>query len=90
MENGTANFEQFEVYCEQAQVMYKPLEEKIKNYELKNFGSVSSKYDLTSDKIRSMYDKFNNESGNDSSTMFDFIRTELLQLIQHRKQFCKD
>ena len=70
--------------------MYKPLEEKIKNYEVKNFGTVSTKYDLTSDKIRSMYDKFNAESGNDSSTMFDFIRTELLQLIQLRKQFCKD
>ena len=81
MENGTANFEQFEAYCDQARVMYRQLEDKIKNYELKNFGSVSTEYDLTSVKIREIYDKFNAQSDNDSSTMFDFIRTELLQLI---------
>ena len=61
--------------------MYKPLEDKIKSYEQKNFGNVSTEYDLTEEKVKSMFDKFVSQEQHDSSTMFDFIRTELLQLI---------
>ena len=38
--------------------MYKPLEEKIKKYEQKNFNSVSTEYDLTEEKVKSMFDSF--------------------------------
>ena len=61
--------------------MYEPLEEKIKMHEQKSFGFVTTKYDLTSDQVRSMYEKFNTESGNDRNTMLCFIRTEVLRLI---------
>ena len=70
--------------------MYKSLEDKIKNHEQKTFGHVTTKYDLTSDKIRSIYEKFNTDNSNDSSTMLFFIRTEILQLISLRKQFVSD
>ena len=89
-ESDAANFEQFQIYCDQARVMYKPLEEKIKAYEQRNFNSVSSEYDLTEEKVKSLFDKFDSQELHDRSTMFDFIRTELLQLIQLRKQYCKD
>ena len=69
--------------------MYKPLEEKIKSYEQNNFGSVSTEFDLTPEKIKSMFKRFVSQN-QDCSKMFDFIRTELLNLIQERKQFCKD
>lgn len=70
--------------------MYKTLEEKIKTFEHKNFGEVSTEYDLTSEKIKSMFEKYVSQNHPDSSKMFDFIRTELLELIQMRKQYCKD
>jgi len=70
--------------------MYKPIEEKIKAFEQKNFGEVSTEFDLKSEKIMKMYDKFIGKNHRDSSKMFDFIRAELLELIQMRKQYCKD
>ena len=69
--------------------MYKPFEDKIKTYENKNFGEVSPAFDLTPEKIQSMFAKFIG-TGQDSSQMFDFIRTEQLNLIQERKQYCKE
>ena len=46
---------------------------KIKNYEQKNFGAVSTEFDLTEEKVRSMFEKFLGQEHHDSSTILSII-----------------